>query len=110
MIRECTDLDGNSWSEDCVLWEDGRKFSFNVDTKGFHLRISKFQGTWGIEDGENESEHLLTVQFDYEVAPEARDQITDEMMEGHFSQSTPLILDNWITKIEAVKLTQAPTG
>lgn len=63
MKRRCYNQKGESWEETCVFWEEGREFSFEVDTSNYPYPLAKMQGTWGIKgSGDNQRVFL---RFDY---------------------------------------------
>ncbi len=51
MRRRCFDTKRRGWTERCVVWEEGRRFSFLVDTAAadYPYPLQRLQGTWALE-------------------------------------------------------------
>ena len=51
MRRRCFDTKERRWTERCVVWEEGRRFSFLVDTAAadYPYPLQRLQGTWALE-------------------------------------------------------------
>lgn len=63
MKRRCYNRKGESWDETGVYWEEGREFSFKVDTSDYLYPLAKMVGTWGIK-GRGENQRVF-MRFDY---------------------------------------------
>ena len=63
MVRRCWDTRGGTWTEQCTLWEEGRRYRMQVDTSDYPYPFTKMQGTWGLE--EEEGGTLITMTFDF---------------------------------------------
>lgn len=65
MQRRCYNEKGEGWNETCVRWEEGKAYSFEVDTSDYPYPLSKMQGTWGIREEGHRS--IVYLHFEYEV-------------------------------------------
>ncbi|NIA70672.1 hypothetical protein HBA54_18910 [Pelagibius litoralis] len=67
MIRRCSDASGQAWSERCTLWEEGRAFTFVVDTDApdYPYPLDYLQGRWSMMPAGD----LISVNMDFVVRP-----------------------------------------
>ena len=66
LIRQCADNRGGEWNETCTLWDEGQRYSFEVDTSpsDYPYPFTFLKGTWGIE--ETDDSPTLVMRFDYQ--------------------------------------------
>ena len=98
MKRQCWDTRGGTWLEDCILWEDGRRYSMVVDTSDYPYPFAKMQGTWGMEVQPNGV--LVTMQFDYRPKYGPFGWLMDQVyIKPAFRRLCGELMDNWETEI-----------
>lgn len=101
MVRECTDTDGNVWTETCTHWVDDKSFAVEVDvaTSDFHKRLfSHFAGEWRIT--ERSDDVLATVSFTHEMRYGPIGRLLARIMEPKASSLISAIFDGWQTEID----------
>ena len=101
MIRECSSPSGHSWEEICTLWEPGRAFAFEVNTKreDYPFPLKSLSGIWKLEEL-NPDQTKIILDFSYEFK--------NAFISGYFldlgmeqaSQDTKYLLDNWQSMAE----------
>ncbi|MEM7087361.1 MAG: SRPBCC family protein [Bacteroidota bacterium] len=98
MVRSCAHGD-DKWTEICSNWDEGKSYSFNVNTgEGFPYPFKIFNGTWSIEE-KTKNKTKLIVRFEY--------QFPQRWMQWFFSRDTHIaldegntvLIDNWEKKI-----------
>jgi ribosome-associated toxin RatA of RatAB toxin-antitoxin module len=101
LIRRCTDTHGGEWNETCVLWEEGRQYSIQVDTSDYPYPFTHFQGTWELEE-RSDGRVLITMRFDYQ--PKFDPPLIGPLMQIALKHSARSIagklMDNWVAEIE----------
>ena len=98
MIRSCSDERG-VWRETCTLWEEGRIYSFEVDTKsGYPYPFTYMKGTWSVY-GIDEHFSEITVQFEYEMPYKWMSWIYNSATQEAFTKGTRNLLLNWESEI-----------
>jgi ribosome-associated toxin RatA of RatAB toxin-antitoxin module len=50
MVRRCYNNGGRGWSETCILWQPGRRYTMEVDTSDYPYPVRQMRGTWAVED------------------------------------------------------------
>ena len=65
--RRCFDTRGRSWTENCILWEEGRAFAFRVNTQAadYPYPIAQLEGQWSLAAEEGSTR----VRMRFEVTP-----------------------------------------
>ncbi len=111
MRRRCYDLKGRGWNERCILWEDNRVFSFEVDTKApdYPYPFLKLQGTWEVAEipGEPNSS-LIRMTFDSQLKYGIFGRwILDPLMKPAFVKICEELFDNWENLIQQAVQAQA---
>jgi len=43
--RRCWDTQGRGWNEACVLWEEGKQYSYVIDTSDYPYPFTQMKGT-----------------------------------------------------------------
>ena len=98
MIRSCSDAKG-VWRETCTLWEEGRIYSFEVDTKsGYSYPFTYMKGTLSV-DGIDEHFSEITVQFEYEMPYKWMSWIYNSATQEALTKGTRDLLLNWESEI-----------
>lgn len=98
MQRQCWDTRGGTWREDCVLWEEGHRYSMVVDTSDYPYPFTKMQGTWGMEEQSNGV--LVTMQFDYQPKYGPLGWLMDQFyIKPAFRRICKKLMDNWEAEI-----------
>lgn len=98
--RRCYDISGRGWNEACVLWEEGKHYSFVVDTSDYPYPFAQMKGTWGVEPVEDGTRILM--RFDYR--PDKSGLLGWLIHRASRRAFAPIIvelLDNWETEIQA---------
>jgi hypothetical protein len=63
MSRRCTNTEGDSWEESCVVWNPGREYTFEVTNHSDRYPLKQMRGTFGCAEVSGGVE--ITVRFDY---------------------------------------------
>ncbi|MEM7022358.1 MAG: SRPBCC family protein [Pseudomonadota bacterium] len=105
MVRRCHDTKGRSWAEKCVLWEDGRRYSFVVDTTApdYPYPIAELRGTWGLEPGAEGTS--IVMEFQLRPRQGILGNLLTRAMVGPFERTCDRLLTNWQNRI--LKTTRA---
>lgn len=98
MKRTCSNIGGQSWSEECVLWDEGTKYSFRVDTSDYPYPIGALSGTWELDDAPGGT--LITMTIDYEMKYGVLGRAAGFALRPWFGRICTQLLDNWQTAIE----------
>jgi len=113
MTRRCYDTKGRGWNETCVLWDEGRAFSFEVDTSDYPFPLREVRGTWSVEPegGSVEPEggvepadggSVITMRFDIVAKYGAPGRLVMGLaLRLVFSALCERLLDNWQARILA---------
>ena len=99
MCRRCYDSQGRGWNETCVLWEEGHRYSFVVDTSDYPYPLTKMQGTWGLV--ERPEGVLITMCFDFMPKYGPIGWLWTQLSKPAFRHICEVLLDNWKVKIKA---------
>lgn len=101
MKRRCYDTRGRGWNERCVQWEEGRRYSFVVDTTApdYPYPIAELQGTWGIEPAGARTRIVM----EFRVRPKrgVLGSILTRAMVGPFERTCDQLLTNWAGRMHA---------
>lgn len=102
MKRICRNAKGESWRETCVRWEEGRVYSFEVDTSNYPYPLKKMQGTWGIKS--DESSNIVYLKFDYQAKYGILGRWMMSLLAGEkrFRKVCNGILDRWEEEAESL--------
>lgn len=106
--RRCYDTQNRGWNETCVLWEDGRRYSFLVDTSDYPYPFTYVKGTWGVEPRADGT--LVYMQFDYvPAAPKIGRWLVNRWVKAQFGKIVEELMDNWEAEMKARVAAQAST-
>ena len=100
MQRRCWDTRGGTWAEQCVLWEEGRRYSMEVDTSDYPYPFAKMQGTWGLTEGTQGVQ--IQMEFDYTPKYGPLGWMMDKVyIKPAFSRICEKLMDNWESEIKS---------
>ena len=102
MLRRCTNHKGESWTETCPVWQEGRIFQFVVDTSApdYPYPVKALQGTWEVEP--HGSGSTIRAKFEYELKYGLFGKMMNIAAAKGFRQDTEVLLDNWEAKSNAL--------
>jgi hypothetical protein len=98
MARRCTDTKGRGWNETCVLWDEGRAYSFAVYTSDYPFPLKEVRGTWGVEPAPGGS----TITMEFDILPKygaLGRMIIGTGLKLAFSGLCERLLDKWAARI-----------
>ena len=100
MIRRCS-YKKDSWTEVATLWEEGEKFSFQVNTKAedFPYPIKYMKGTWKVEEI-SENQTKITLMFDFTYKRKIQNILIHPFMKKGYNKICEELLDNWQNRLE----------
>ena len=102
MARRCYDNKGRGWNETCVLWEEGRAYSFKVDTSDYPFPLSDVRGTWAVEPADGGS--VITMTFDIVAKYGAPGRLVMGLeLRLMFAGLCERLLDKWQARILAAE-------
>jgi ribosome-associated toxin RatA of RatAB toxin-antitoxin module len=102
MVRQCWDTRGGTWKEQCVLWEEGRAYSFRVDTSDYPHPLDHMQGTWSVQPHTDGT--TIHMRFEYQPKYGIVGSALAQLMapKTAMKRLCEQILDHWETRIEAL--------
>jgi hypothetical protein len=93
MVRECSNLEGQSWRETCTEWRDGHSYTFAIEVPTYPYPVQKMTGTWGVEDNGDGSRILM--RFEIEPTDDDAGGQFMSLMKGAFPNVLDAILNRW---------------
>ncbi|HUF15033.1 MAG TPA: SRPBCC family protein [Acidimicrobiia bacterium] len=67
--RRCVDVSGNSWEENCTIWEPEQRYAIDVDVSTYptkyRMLFRTFKGTWNVEPAGGQTR--VTIRFEAEL-------------------------------------------
>lgn len=98
--RKCTDNKGNSWTETCTLWEEGRAYAFRVhtDAPDYPYPIAQLNGKWSLEPLAEGTR--ITMVFKVTGKTGLLNGLIFRLMAAPFSAVCDRLLSNWIAVME----------
>ncbi|WP_422365715.1 type II toxin-antitoxin system RatA family toxin [Pelagibius sp.] len=100
MIRQCSDTAGRSWRERCTFWEEGRAFTFVVDTEAadYPYPLEYLQGRWSMTPVGD----LVSVEMDFIVRPKPgpMNGLLFRMLLGMLLPVCDRLLASWATRMQ----------
>ncbi len=94
MRRTCYNLKGQGWSETCKLWEEGYRYSMEVDASDYPYPLEKMQGTWAVEEAAGGS--VITMRYDYRFKYGPLGSLVERLVGRRlFARVCKELLDNW---------------
>ncbi len=101
MARRCYDNKGRGWNETCVLWDEGRAYSFEVDTSDYPFPLREVRGTWGVEPAPGGAS-TITMRFDITAKYGAPGRLAMGLaLRLMFAALCERLLDRWQARIMA---------
>lgn len=100
MVRSCT-YKTDSWTEVATLWEEGEKYSFQIDTdaEDYPYPLKHLQGTWKVEEF-SENRTKITMLFEVTYKRKIHNLLIHPFMKKKFGKICEELLDNWQTQLE----------
>lgn len=100
MVRQCSQGDG-TWTEECVLWNEGEEFSFKVDTNApnYPFPLSYLQGTWKVLPTNSNEKSRIEMVFELRYKKKVFDILLHPFMVSKFGSIVDELLDNWESKV-----------
>ncbi len=100
MARRCYDNKGRGWNETCVLWDEGRAYSFEVDTSDYPYPLREVRGTWAVDPEGPGS--VITMTFDIVAKYGTPGRLVMGLaLRLMFSSLCERLLDKWQARIMA---------
>lgn len=96
MKRVCSAPDGTSWEETCTLWDPGKAFKFEVNTKreDYPFPLKSLSGVWKV-DSVAPGITRLSLDFAYEFKSPFLSGYFLSMGTEQAKKDTEFLLDNW---------------
>ena len=98
--RRCFDTRGRGWTENCILWDEGRAFAFRVNTEApdYPYPIAQLMGEWSL----SADPEVTRIHMRFEISP--KDGLLNglmlRLMVGPFARTCDRLLMNWIAVME----------
>ena len=106
MVRQCWDTRGGTWRENCILWQEGRAYSMQVDTSDYPYPLLSMQGTWSL--AEQADGVLITMRFEYQMKYGMVGWVMHEaLFRRQFPKICEELLDNWQAQIKTQAVSAA---
>lgn len=96
--RRCYDTKGRGWNEACVLWEEGKQYSYIIDTADYPYPFIQMKGTWGMDP----TPEGMRVWMRFEYTPDKPwllGWLIHRMVRRSFSPIVNQLMDNWEAEI-----------
>ena len=98
LVRRCGDNRGGEWNETCVLWEDGHRYSIQVDMSEYPYPFTSMQGTWSVKSGEQGTQVSMQFEFQPKFDPPIMGRLIYMiMMRPAFMKIGNKLMGNWET-------------
>ncbi|MGI9451602.1 MAG: SRPBCC family protein [Geminicoccaceae bacterium] len=100
MIRRCYDTKGQSWTESCTLWDEGRAFGFRVHTEAadYPYPIAKLSGLWSLTPMAHGTE--IKMVFTVEAKTGLANHLLFKVMAAPFAKICDRLLRSWAQIME----------
>ncbi|NDJ55253.1 MAG: SRPBCC family protein [Chloroflexi bacterium] len=96
--RRCWDTQGRGWNEACVLWEEGKQYSYVIDTSDYPYPFVQMKGTWGMDPQADTVR--VWMRFDYTPkGPALLYPLVQNRIKRVFAPVIEELLDNWEAEI-----------
>ncbi len=105
--RECGDHAGNSWTERCSVWEDGRVYAMEVDTNhpAYPHPLKAMRGEWRVSPVDGRSE--ISMRFDFTLKGGLLGEVIAATMMEHKRREMEAVLDQWQAAMETGRRSSA---
>jgi len=91
--RRCTNTAGQHWEETCTLWDEGRRFSVDVDTSHYPYPIVRMSGLWQV--AQHPAGSQVTIRLAYQPAPTLHGALYAIAVHAVGPRALARILDGW---------------
>lgn len=101
MSRRCTDLKGKSWTEIANLWEEGKRYGFQVNTQAndYPYPLQHLFAVWGVNAlQDNQSE--IYMEFNLAHKPGLKGGMFLLLMSSLFPKVVGNLFERWSEKME----------
>lgn len=102
MVRQCTSVKGEQWTEKSHVWDPEKKFGFTVDTKdaNYPYPLDELSGVWLIE---SRKDNLCVLNMNFNISPtnNVKGKIFGFLMSSLFAPGADRLLGRWAEKMEA---------
>lgn len=99
MVRQCANLQGQTWQETCTDWQEGSRYSFQIDTSTYPYPVAALSGTWAVDDHDTGSR--ITMRFHLQAADTPASRQFVRMLKSTSHPMLEAILDHWQQQAEA---------
>lgn len=109
--RRCTDIQGERWIEECVLWDEGHKYAMQIDPVSYPYPILHMKGTWTVEKRDEGTAIIMEFEYQPKFDPPIIGALSNRLMlRPSIDQSSHKLLDNWEAEILRLAGEQEETG
>lgn len=81
MVRVCSNIGGEEWTEACTLWDEGERFEVNVRTDRYPYPLAVMRGSWWVRS-DTPDRSLLGMDFRYQPLPGIKGRIFAALMQA----------------------------
>jgi len=95
MVRACSHGQ-KSWQETCTLWEEGRRYAFEVDTKApdYPFPFASLKGTWELRSINAQQTEIL-MEFEVVYKKKIHQALLHPIAQWQYRKVGETLLDNW---------------
>lgn len=100
MVRSCSH-GKESWTETCSLWEEEKKYSFEVNTSApdYPYPLKYLKGTWEVEEIDLKHTEIKMI-FEFGYKQKIQDIVIHPLLRENFKKISKELMDNWQTMLE----------
>ena len=109
MIRRCTNDEGESWTETCPLWDEGREYRFivNTDAPDYPYPIDWLEGRWSVEETPEGTK--IKAVFRYQLKYGVLGRMMNLIAIRKFQGDVDFLMDKWTEKSAELAIAKAST-
>ena len=102
LVRACSHGD-DSWTETCTLWDEGKRYSFEVDTtpKDYPYPFKYLKGSWEVEALSPARSRIMMI-FEFRYKQPYQKLLVHPLLTPRFKKIAKDLLENWQKKMEYV--------
>lgn len=103
MRRRCYGTEGEVWTEDAHVWEDGKRYGFtvNTDAPDYPYPLECLAAVWSVKpDGANRS--VVSMAFDVTPQASLKGAVFMFLSTAMFPKVIDRLLGRWATRIESL--------
>lgn len=93
MVRQCSNFEGQTWTETCLDWQEEEGYTFQVDASTYPYPLDKMVATWSVKELGDSSR--IKMRFDYEPSQGEAARAFLPQFRAAFPQILEAILDRW---------------